>query len=383
MLRSLAIIKENSIISNPIRNLLLSLFVLFLITAIACAPATSSQSGLGNSSGQSTQDSDLPPSPTGLELMVRPGTTEVTATWNPADGATSYRVHWRPQGTGFSEGSELSVADPIAKIVVHDQGLWLFRVEACKDGACGRGSTTTTPVIINIPGHQALRIWFEYDQEVESSNIITAIHLDWDPLPGYYVVKHRLSNHDNWATSGVLSEVGYTISADAFEQFDQGGIPIIEAFFNCDENGEGCALLGSQPNNTIEQIVYIPESVSPTTAARSSNGLADEVGDPITNMLRPNSDFAVTNEIRDDGISYRCISRAAENRWEEATFGSTPDAIKRCTGSRILNQYVFDPKAVFPDGATCGERPTKSDRERHVFGETAQVCNAHPTLVPH
>ena len=314
--------------------------------------------------------------------MVRPGTTEVTATWNPAVGATSYRVHWRPKGTGFSEGSELSVADPIAKIAVHDQGLWLFRVEACKDGACGRGSTATTPVIINIPGHQALRIWFEYDQEVESSNIITAIHLDWDPLPGYYVVKRRLSNHDNWATSGVLSEVGYTISADAFEQFDQGGIPIIEAFFNCDENGEGCALLGRQPNNTIEQIVHIPEPVSPTTSVRSSNGLADQVRDPITNMLRPNSDFAVTDEIRDDGISYRCISRAAENRWEEATFGSTPDAIKRCTGSQILNQYVFDPKAVFPDGATCGERPTKSDRERRAFGETVQVCNVHPTLVP-
>ena len=172
MLRSLAIIKENSIISNPIRNLLLSLFVPLLIAATACASATSSQSGLGNSSGQSTQNSDLPPSPTGLELMVRPGTTEVTATWKPAVGATSYRVHWRPQGTGFSEGSELSVADPIAKIAVHDQGLWLFRVEACKDGACGRGSTTTTPVIINIAGHQALRIWFEYDQEVESSNII-------------------------------------------------------------------------------------------------------------------------------------------------------------------------------------------------------------------
>ena len=99
-------------------------------------------------------------------------------------------------------------------------------------------------------------------------------------------------------------------------------------------------------------------------------------------MLRPISDFAVSNEIGDDGISFRCFSRDAENRWEEATFDSTPDAIKRCTGSQIIDQYVFDPQAVFSDGATCGERPAKPDRERRAFVETAQACNGHPTLDP-
>ena len=338
------------------------------------------------------------PAPFAPELTVEPGTTEVTATWGAVDGAASYQVRWRHKWGDFADDRITTVADPTATFNVGEQGLWVVWVVACDDDGCGRGSTATTPVITNISGHQAVRIWFDYDPEA-AGNVASAMHLDWDALPGYYIVKYRLTNNDNWVTSEPLFEVGYTLTADSFAVFEKRGKPIVSVFFNCNESGEQCTLLGRLPNTTMEQVdsSYVPPlarntpggvnwtnpyvpTPAPGATGDSSSGSAHRLEiAPLTHMLRPASDFTITTEVR-DGVSYHCVSRAAENPWEKGMFGTGSDAVKSCSGGRTLDRYLYDPDAVFPDDATCGERPAETDRERSVYGDTVKVCNKHPNL---
>ena len=364
-------------LSNQLLRRTVALTVLLLLViVVACGPAAPGHAA-PSQLPTPTPVTPLPP-PSALELEVKVGTTEVTASWGPVSAASSYRVLWRLQGTGLDDDRGTTVTETTASFDVGEQGLWVVRVESCDDTGCGRGSTNSTPVIINIPGHEALRIWFEYDQDADDENAISAVNLDWDALPGYYVVKYRLSNHKEWATSEPLSEVGYTLNAASFEQFDRGGKPIMRVYFNCNEDGERCTHLGRQPNTLIQHVEYDVEPVAPTpAAARSANQPVGQERDPVTHMFRPTSDYTFTTETK-DGVSYRCISRQAENDWEEAKFGSSGDAIKACVGTRVINEYVFDPDAVFPDGLACGERKPKTDIERQVFGDTVTVCNEHP-----
>ena len=351
--------------------------------ATAALPPASAQSNLPSA----TSALPLPPAKPGLS--VEPGTTRITADWDAVAGATSYEVRWRPRRGDFPAGNLATVTDSDATFDVLEQGLWVVRVQACNDGGCSGPATATVPVIINIDGHHAVRMWFSYDPEEEGKPLtINAIHLDWDPLPGHYIVKYRLTNNDpnQWITSEPLSEPGYTLTEDSVAEFKNGGLPIIRVFFNCDENRRGCALLGRVPNTTVEEIREIApadpyagrsEGAGGAAGARSSYLPAGQERDPVTHMLRPASDFTITTETR-DGTSYRCVSRSAENAWEEGLFGSADDAVQSCTATTRLNHYRYDPDAVFPGGETCGERPTETELERRIFGDVMKVCNEHP-----
>lgn len=350
------------------------------IAAVACAPATPPPP-------TATPIPPPPAPPSNLDLTVEPGTTKVSATWDEVAGAAAYEVRWRSRREDFPTWNLATVMGPTATFDVREQGLWLIRVQACNDSGCGGPGTATVPVIINISGHEAVRLWFDFDPEADSDEI-SAVHLDWDALPGYYIVKYRLTNNNNWITSEPLSEPGYTFTADSFATFEKRGQPIVRVFFNCDKDGRSCALLGRSPNTTMEKIwTRIPvdpyaaggDGVSGASAAGRSYLTAGQEADPLTHMLRPASDFTVTTEIR-DGITYRCVSRPAENPWEKGVFGAGNDAIKSCAGGRTINEYLFNPDAVFPDGAVCVERPAETDLERRIYGDTVKVCKEHPTL---
>ena len=181
-------------------------------------------------------------------LSVEPGTTKITARWRPVTDAVSYQVRWRPQGADFATESLETVADPVAVFTVAEQGLWVVRVQACNDSGCSRPATATASVIINISGHQSLRFWHDD----------AGFQLDWDALPGNYIVKYRTSTDSSkWKSSPPLSQPGYTLTGDDFTDFrrEQGiGHPIIRVFFNCNAAGERYALLGRYPNTTMEEL---------------------------------------------------------------------------------------------------------------------------------
>ena len=354
---------------SPSPLIWLPVAVIAVAVAIACAPAAANPTLAA------------PSDPT---LSVEPGTTKITARWRPVTDAVSYQVRWRPHGADFAPESLETVADPVAIFTVAEQGLWVVRVQACNDSGCSRPATATASVIINISGHQSLRFWHDD----------AGFQLDWDALPGHYIVKYRTSTDSSkWKSSPPLSQPGYTLTGDDFTDFsrEQGiGHPIIRVFFNCNAAGERCALLGRYPNTTMEELapLAVRAGPPPNPYAAGAAGAADSesrlVADPLTHVLRPAADFTITTETQEwDGemATFECVARPAVNRWERVHFGLV---VKKCHSSRSGTNdiYIWDPDAVFPDGAICGERPARDDSERRDFGgDTVKVCNTHPDEV--
>lgn len=316
-------------------------------------------------------------------LSVEPGTTKLTAKWGAVAKANSYQVRWRPEGEDFADDSLETVTDPVATLTVAEQGLWVVRVQACNDDGCSHPATATASVIINISGHQSVRVWDDADDVMQ---------LDWDALPGYYVVKYSTSVDDtNWKTSPPLSKPGYAITADDFTDFSRAkgiGHPVVRVFFNCNAEGESCALLGQYPNTTMERLARFSDRAGPPRPTRNpyeTEGGDFEprlIADPLTHVLRPATDFTITNELwPGENETRECVARPAENRWERSLFG---EVVERCSSSVTTTNdiYILDENAVFPDDATCGERPAQNDEERRGFGgDTVKVCNDHPDEV--
>ena len=84
-----------------------------------------------------------PDSPANLEISSEPGKLDVSATWDAAEGATSYRVSWQRavpdgQARGFSgAGNAATVSSTSATFTVPDYGRWMVRLQACNDAGCG------------------------------------------------------------------------------------------------------------------------------------------------------------------------------------------------------------------------------------------------------
>ena len=245
-----------------------------------------------------------------------------------------------------------------------------MRVEACNHHGCSGPASSSTDVIINIPGHHAVRVWHT-DEGLE---------IDWDELPGKYLVEYRLSSDSTrWKQSDILDNPGHTIAHDNFYDFEGTGHPIVRVYFGCNDDGEGCGHLGRWPNNSLQELSRFTGPPPPTKpnghSTRPANG---EVADPITGMLRPRSDFTVTTErIHGEDGTYTCVARPAENRWETQTYGET---VKKCSRQEVTidDRYVLDPSATFADDAICGTRKPANDQERQIYGTTVKVCNQHP-----
>ena len=336
----------------------------------------------------------MPPPPP--ILAVIPGATVVNADWDPVPEATSYRVRWRQSHNDFESNDSVIVTHNTATFDVSDQGLWVVRVESCNEAGCSQGATDRTPIIINILGRLALRVWFDFP-ETEADDAYrryaTQMNLDWDALPGHYVVINRLSGSTNWVTSDPLSKTGYSISGDDINELDGEGHLDIRVYFNCNADGEQCTELGRFPPINIQPTApgghttgirssnrgeFQPTPTAPQdgSTARSAAAQQEQIErDPVTDILRRVSDYTVTHQTGDDGLTYRCISRAAENAWETGVFGDAADAIKRCTNT-TSEVYRLDYKAVFPNGARCGTRPAINDEEREIHGDNVKVCNA-------
>lgn len=309
--------------------------------------------------------------PANLELAADRASVALSASWSSVSGATSYRVRWRAHGAAFAPGNLLDVSEPKATFKVAAQGLWVVRVAACRTAGCGRGATATTRVVINFSGRPAVRFWYDHQTE--------KMHLDWDALPGRYVVKYRLTESPQWQTSAPLQRNGYEIPFDHVYALPGNGKLVIRVFFNCDDNGGQCALLGQVPDNTLEPSGDEAPTILHNPLAPADSGASGEAGtetapayeiDPITHQRR--TDLTVSTEII-AGMPARCVSRPAENAWERAMFG--PIA-RSCSQSVTELLYQLDPAAVFPDGARCGTRPAHHDAERRIYGSQVTVCNA-------
>ena len=89
----------------------------------------------------------LPPgTPENLEVATTPGELEVSAAWDPVEGASFYRMIWRQVGERSRSVDVLEVDGPRAEASVSDFGQWEVYLSACNAGGCGDPAVRTADV---------------------------------------------------------------------------------------------------------------------------------------------------------------------------------------------------------------------------------------------
>ena len=102
--------------------------------------------------GQAVDMSQLnpPEPPQNFAVSVRRGQLALSATWDTAEGATSYKLRWRKAGEEFTAANSATVSDTSAAITVSGYGEWEVRLQACNDNGCAPvdgGSEDETPAV--------------------------------------------------------------------------------------------------------------------------------------------------------------------------------------------------------------------------------------------
>ena len=160
--------------------------------------------------------------------------------------------------------------------------------------------------------------------------------MEWDALPGYYVLAYRSKGSDEFVISDPLNTTRYSIPVDNFD-----GEPIIRVRFNCNESGERCTSLGRFPYNFLPPA---PPSTDPVSATPA----------PSPGAVGEGSHSSAT---RSSGSSEECTERLAENDWERWFHGPV---VSKCTWTKITDSGA---EGASSDAFTCPRR----DR---VNGET-------------
>ena len=91
-----------------------------------------------------------PEPPQNFAVSVRRGQLALSATWDTAEGATSYKLRWRKAGEEFTAANSATVSDTSAAITVSGYGQWEVRLQACNDNGCAPvdgGSEDETPAV--------------------------------------------------------------------------------------------------------------------------------------------------------------------------------------------------------------------------------------------
>ena len=65
-----------------------------------------------------------------------PGELSLSATWDPVDGASSYKLRWRRPDSSFGD-NQVIATETSASVTVSGYGEWVVRVRACNDAGCG------------------------------------------------------------------------------------------------------------------------------------------------------------------------------------------------------------------------------------------------------
>ena len=116
--------------------------------------------------------------PANFAVTAEPGEKDVSATWDALDGATSYRLRWRPAGGEFEAANTTTVTDANASITVSDYGQWEVRLQACNDDGCGTEASGTVEVVV-----PAVWLNLALARDAEGQVRPRTITASWDPVP--------------------------------------------------------------------------------------------------------------------------------------------------------------------------------------------------------
>ena len=109
-------------------------------------------------------------------VSAEPGQNVLLATWNPLDGATSYRLRWRLAGEEFEPDNALSVSATTQFITVSERGRWEVWAQACDDAGCGPETGRSAEVTA------AANLRLELDDDADGQPRARRVTASWDPV---------------------------------------------------------------------------------------------------------------------------------------------------------------------------------------------------------
>ena len=144
----------------------------------------------------------LPGAVANLEVITEPGIKTLLATWDPAPGATSYKLRWRQSGGEFQAASVVTVSDPTGIITVPDYGQWEVQVQGCNDNGCGPEASSTVEVV------QATSLRLERAVDSEGNVRSRTLSANWDRVEGAasYTLSWQRLGGDSQANAQVQAQ---------------------------------------------------------------------------------------------------------------------------------------------------------------------------------
>ena len=154
-----------------------------------------------------------PESPANLTITSTLRELDLSAAWDAAAGASSYRLRWRQAGSDFASGNEITATTTGAAITVSAYGYWAVELRGCNDAGCGPTLTQSvqveplptpapTQAVQSVPGQPT---GLSVDAQRGSLNVGVA----WDGVDGAasYLVR--------WREAGPEGQLNEGVSADA------------------------------------------------------------------------------------------------------------------------------------------------------------------------
>ena len=128
----------------------------------------------------------LPGRPANFTASATAGQLTLTAAWDPAPGASSYRLRWRRPDGNFLPGREVVATATGANFTVPESGRWTVRVEGCNVAGCGLGVTRTVSIVPGRPKNLS----------VSAAPGALQVTAAWDAAPGASSYKLRWRRFD-------------------------------------------------------------------------------------------------------------------------------------------------------------------------------------------
>ena len=308
-----------------------------------------------------------------------PGTSNLTATWEPAPHATSYKLRWRLAGKGFVSNNQLVVTSTKATFNVSAPGQWVARLEGCINSKCGPAVAARFRVEPSSQSNRAPTVnegaeW--YNNFVDSRSVPRGI-LVFKPFEGIFVdpdgdpLTVTVSvpvDHIGLVDSVYIAEVGDYVFLRMNADNDWGGItPALShrlvtpvTLTATDPDGLSASITG----NFLTHWDAEPESVE----MPCSDGVI--IGDPESNPLLV-ADFEALWTSRDvldpDGAVLQNCGPATElAKWTGVSVSGTP---KRVTSLWLY--FTYDLTGWIPAelGNLTGLKTLYLDGNR-LIGET-------------
>ena len=223
----------------------------------------------------------VPGSPSNLSVSVSLGERDVSAAWDAADGADSYKLRWRTHDGDFQAGNEETTTATSADFTVPEHGRWVVQVEGCNDAGCGPGITQTVAIAPGSPSNL----------EVSSSPGELDLSATWDAADGADSYKLRWKQPDGDFQAG--NEVTTTATSADFTVGEHGEWLVQLA--GCNDSGCGPSV---EQEHEVEQAAEPATDSTQLSVSIEASTLTPLVGTPME------LGAAITNAPEEGGPRY-------------------------------------------------------------------------------